>query len=102
MNGTLITASATGLIRVTGYGTYLSGITPVSVVPSKAMVTNANSAIQFGLGSATTNQIKYFASTSLRDSIRVHLVDDSSPLTSGTRIDRSASTNRIYSILNHK
>ncbi|ETM55571.1 hypothetical protein L914_01229, partial [Phytophthora nicotianae] len=81
MNGTLITASATDLNGVTGYGTYRSGITPGSVAASKAMVTNANSMIQFGSGSATTNQIKYFASTSLRDSIRVYRVDDSSPLT---------------------
>ncbi|ETI56092.1 hypothetical protein F443_01301 [Phytophthora nicotianae P1569] len=83
MNGTLITASATDLNGVTGYGTYRSGITPGSVAASKAMVTNANSMIQFGSGSATTNQIKYFASTSLRDSIRVYRVDDSSPLTIG-------------------
>ncbi|ETI36606.1 hypothetical protein F443_17298, partial [Phytophthora nicotianae P1569] len=100
MKGTLITASATDLNGVTGYGTYLSGITPGSVAASKAMVTNANSVIQFGSGSATTNQIKYFASTSLRDSIRVYRVDDSSPLMIGTQIDESASTNRTYPILN--
>lgn len=36
----------------------------------------------------------------MRDSIRVYRVDDSSPLTIGTQIDGSASTNRTYSILN--
>ncbi|DBA00546.1 TPA: hypothetical protein N0F65_006450 [Lagenidium giganteum] len=64
------------------------------------MVTNANSVIQFGSGSAATNQIKYFSSTSLRDRLRVYRVDDSSSLTIGTQIDGSSSTNRTYPILN--
>ncbi|KAG4043559.1 hypothetical protein PC123_g20975 [Phytophthora cactorum] len=100
MNGTLVTATASDLNGISGYGTYLSGITPGTVAASKAMVTNSNSVIQFGSGSATTNQMKFFANTSLRDSVRVYRVDDSSPLTIGTQIDGSASTNRTYPILN--
>ncbi|KAG3235583.1 hypothetical protein PI124_g19387 [Phytophthora idaei] len=100
MNGALVTATAADLNGLSGYSSYLSGITPGSVAASKAMVTNSNSVIQFGSGSATTNQIKYLANTSLRDSIRIYRVDDSSPLTIGTQIDGSASTNRTYPILN--
>ncbi|DBA03493.1 TPA: hypothetical protein N0F65_002901, partial [Lagenidium giganteum] len=100
INGAQVTATATDLNGVTGYGTYLTGITAGSVAASKAMVTDANSVIEFGSGSATTNQIKYFSSTSLRDSIRVYRVDDSSPLTIGTQIDGSSSTNRTCPILN--
>ncbi|GMF10501.1 unnamed protein product [Phytophthora lilii] len=100
LGGTLVTATAADLNGVSGYGTYLSGITPGSVAASKAMVTNSSAVIQFGSGTSTTNQIKYFANTSLRDSIRIYRVDDSSPLTIGTRIDGSSSTNRTYPILN--
>ncbi|DBA01711.1 TPA: LOW QUALITY PROTEIN: hypothetical protein N0F65_010362 [Lagenidium giganteum] len=75
-------------------------LSPGSVAASKAMVTNANSVIQFGSGTSTTTQIKYFANTSLRDSIRMYRVDDSSPLIIGTQIDGSTSTNRTYPILN--
>ncbi|KAG2904417.1 hypothetical protein PC117_g21037 [Phytophthora cactorum] len=100
MNGTLVTTTASDLNGISGYGTYLSGIMPGTVSASKAMVTNSNSVIQFRSGSATTNQMTFFANTSLRDSIRVYRVDDSGPLTIGTQIDGSASTNRTYPILN--
>ncbi|KAG3044425.1 hypothetical protein PC121_g21908 [Phytophthora cactorum] len=100
MNGTLVTTTASDLNGISGYGAYLSGIMPGTVSASKAMVTNSNSVIQFRSGSATTNQMTFFANTSLRDSIRVYRVDDSGPLTIGTQIDGSASTNRTYPILN--